>query len=111
MAHEKVKKFKESLSGGPGPGFSFSILEIEVNHFIDLAKQFLEEGVGVDKMRDQLSSLSTQVEKLIEHVPSPKKKPLQKLLADIHSLHRTLEISSDRAAKFDQIIHAWEKYH
>lgn len=104
MARDKVKKFKESLSRGPGPGFPFAALEKDVELSIHLAKDFFKEGMEVMSMHEQLSSHIQQVENLVAKESGSKKAKLLSLLADMKELQKTLEVSPDRQAYFDKVL-------
>ena len=106
MARDKVKKFKESLTYGPGPGITLVSLEKEVHLLTQLADEFYEEGKDIEVTREKLSFFEEQLKKIIHQETDHKRHVLMALLEEIQTLQKTLEVAPDRKAHVHKIYNA-----
>lgn len=112
MAREKIKRFRTSLSKGPGPEMSFDCLEHEVTVLIELARDFYREGTEVETIRQQLIRMEHQIQSMLDdtmHVS--RTAALQALLTEVSGLSKTLEASPDRKNHFERITTAVAALH
>jgi hypothetical protein len=104
MARDRIKKYKDALQKGPGPDMPLCSLEKDICLFIEMGKDFYDEGVEIESMKEQLIRFSKQLEKVIEKKGSTD--ILKGILSDVNILKKNLEVSADRKKHFENIVKA-----
>lgn len=108
-AREKVKRFRSSLSKGPGPETSLSELEIEVSDLVGLARALFDEGRDIAIMKEHLHGFEHRIQQRVSELASPLSPlsvALQELLEDVIDFKNSLEVASDRKHRFEHIFQA-----
>jgi hypothetical protein len=105
IGREKLKRFRLSLTKGPGPEFFMQQLEHEIGDLADLARGFYDEGSEISSMREKLHGFEHQIQRMLDdETPSHRTASLQELLAEVVELKKSLDVASDRELHFEHIV-------